>query len=178
MGRFLQLALGLGLCFGIWWYTGPPPIQARPFTPADFQKFHLMEKENREIDHEAAMAQKVFNETNCHPASISKLVARAARTQRLPVKVVASTIVVESSCHSDAISRTGAVGLMQVMPSVWRVSRTELLNPARNIQVGTRILAQYVQQTGDMREGLRRYYGLVDGSDEYADKILEMANGD
>jgi soluble lytic murein transglycosylase-like protein len=92
---------------------------------------------------------------------------------------VAATIVAESSCKPSVVSKDGAVGLMQVDCHTWRTySRTELLNPARNVEVGTTILALYVREGGSNREGLRRYFGVTPGSDQadiYADHILKIA---
>jgi soluble lytic murein transglycosylase-like protein len=76
------------------------------------------------------------------------------------------------------VSKDGAVGLMQVMPSVWKqYSREELFDPDRNLQVGTKILANYIRESGNVRDGLRHYYGILPdstASDEYADKVISM----
>ena len=92
---------------------------------------------------------------------------------------MAGAIVVESSCNPSVVSKAGATGLMQVMPSVWRqYSRAELKNPEKNIAAGTEILGHYCGQAGSYRGGLRLYFGATAGSDEadlYADKILAIA---
>lgn len=102
-----------------------------------------------------------------------------ARRKGIAPRILAAQIVVESSCRPTVVSKAGAVGLMQVMPSVWKkYSQVELLNPVRNMDIGSDILVQYVHQTGSYREGLRRYHGVTEGSDQadiYADKVLSLA---
>lgn len=103
-------------------------------------------------------------------------IARSARANHVSVTLVAATVVTESSCQQTVVSRAGAVGLMQIDRHTWRqYSRQELLNPDRNIEVGTKILAGYVRQTGNTRDGLRHYFGVTEGStaaDDYADRVL------
>lgn len=153
-------------------------FRAEPLTVAKLESIRNAENEirGRELDERAARAVLVPYGERC--AALSFIAASNARRHNLPPRLVAGTIVAESSCNPSAVSKAGATGLMQVMPSVWRRSRHELLNPERNADIGADILARYVRQTGSEREGLKRYFGCTDGSDQaniYADRVLAIA---
>jgi soluble lytic murein transglycosylase-like protein len=95
-----------------------------------------------------------------------------------PVLVLA-VIAVESSFNPNAESRAGAKGLMQVVPRYHEEKLEEhggsgaVFDPTINILVGTRILEQYIRDTGSLKAGLQRYNGaLSDASARYAQKVL------
>ena len=71
------------------------------------------------------------------------VVLATARKFQVNPTVVAAVMQVESAFHHRAISRTGARGLMQLMPGTaarFGVGVDELFTPARNIEAGTRYL--------------------------------------
>jgi hypothetical protein len=102
--------------------------------------------------------------------------------------LLAALIWWESGGDSLAHSPSGAVGLMQVMPSdglaadfmcvngpcfTGRPTIEELQNSEFNIDYGSGLLAGYIAYEGSLRDGLRRY-GPMDVGYYYADKILEL----
>lgn len=104
----------------------------------------------------------------------------------LPPDLVAAVILQESGGNPSAYSHSGAVGLMQVMPSdgpastfmcangpcfASRPRQDELLDPEFNIAYGTRMLSGLVRRHGSLREALKSY-GPMDGGYYYADKVL------
>ena len=167
----------------IWQWANVPvaiPSNGRVADEQQVREWERAENETKQIEYDARAAGKVFASFGC--ANGRDLALRAgfyARKNRISPRLVAATIVAESSCKPTVVSKDGALGLMQVDCHTWRTySRTELLNPARNIEVGTTILARYVHEGGSNREGLRRYFGVSAGSDQadiYADKILAIA---
>jgi soluble lytic murein transglycosylase-like protein len=95
----------------------------------------------------------------------------------------------ESAGKPDAYSKSGAVGLMQVMPRDGlaskfmcvngpcfsdRPSMEELFDPEYNVAYGTRMLAELVQHYGDVRTALKAY-GPKDVGFYYADLVLGIA---
>ena len=93
--------------------------------------------------------------------------------------LVLAVIAVESSFNPDARSHVGAQGLMQVVPRYHEDKLEEyggsgeVLDPAINILVGTRILEQYLRRSGSLEAALQRYNGaLSDASGRYARKVL------
>lgn len=83
-------------------------------------------------------------------------VVRAAHTWGLDPRLVAAVIRAESHWNPRAVSRKGAVGLMQLLPTTaaWvagqlhmkRPAQEELLQPAVNIHLGTWYLAYLVRE--------------------------------
>ena len=102
--------------------------------------------------------------------------------------LVAAVILVESAGDPIAYSRSGAVGLMQVMPRdglaaafqcangpcfTSRPTRQELEDPVFNVTYGTRMLAGLIQKYGDTRAALKAY-GPMDVGFAYADQVLAV----
>ena len=100
--------------------------------------------------------------------------------------LIAALIWQESGGKPRAYSRSGAVGLMQVMPRDGlaasfmckngpcfenRPTIGELQDPEFNIKYGTKMLARLFNNHGDLRDALK-YYGPRDVGYYYADKVL------
>lgn len=100
--------------------------------------------------------------------------------------LVAAIIWQESGGKPQAYSSSGAVGLMQIMPSDGvsasfmcingpcfsaRPKIAELEDPEFNISYGTKMLAGLQSRTGDLREALKSY-GPMNVGYYYADKVL------
>ena len=153
------------------------PFSGKAFTVEKLEWFWQQEKEQESLKRDIRTAKETFSHLGCGFDTLPVSTAFAARENHVSVRLVAAQVVAESSCNPDAVSDKGAIGLMQVNPKYWPYSRQELRDPARNLQVGTAILASYIRQTGSVRDGLRHYYGIGSDpseSDAYADKILSM----
>jgi soluble lytic murein transglycosylase-like protein len=99
---------------------------------------------------------------------------RFASHSSLPPELVLAVIQVESSFDRFAVSRSGAQGLMQVMP-FWKNEigrpRDNLTDINTNLSYGCRILQFYLQQeNGRLSTALARYNGSA-GSTRYSDKV-------
>lgn len=116
------------------------------------------------------------------------LITKHAEKRGLPPDLVAALILQESGGNPDAYSHSGAVGLMQVMPSdglaasficangpcfADRPSAAELYDPSFNISYGTKMLAGLVNKTGSYREALKSY-GPMNVGYYYADIVLRL----
>ena len=108
----------------------------------------------------------------------------------LDPRLIAAVMLQESGGHPDAYSKSGAVGLMQVMPRDGlaadfmcangpcfsaRPSMEELFDPQFNIDFGVMMLSGLIAKYGDIREGLRAY-GPMDSGYHYADLVLTIYN--
>ena len=98
----------------------------------------------------------------------------ASRAQLAP-ELVLAVIDIESRFDRFAISRSGAQGLMQVMP-FWldEIGHPEdnLMDIATNLRMGCTILKYYLdKEKGHLRRALARYNGSL-GSWKYPDKVL------
>lgn len=79
----------------------------------------------------------------------------------VPAALVKAVITRESSWNPRAVSRAGALGLMQLLPATAAkvgVSREELFDPAKNILAGVRLLAVLLRHyRGDVISALTAY---------------------
>ncbi len=102
------------------------------------------------------------------------LVHKHARAVGLDPQIVLSVIEVESMFNRFAVSKSGARGLMQIMP-FWVKEighpRDNLFHPETNLWYGCYILRHYLDRSkGDLGMALRRYNG--GGDDRYSNKVL------
>jgi soluble lytic murein transglycosylase-like protein len=125
------------------------------------------------------------------PDSISNwcnLIEQAAQKYNVPAQLIAAVMLQESGGQVGVISASGAVGLLQVMPSdgiaasfmcgsgpcfASRPTTRQLLDPAFNIDYGVHMLAALTQKYGSEREALKAY-GPYDVGYYYADKVLAI----
>lgn len=101
--------------------------------------------------------------------------------QGIDPELVAAIIMVESDGDFRKLSKVGAVGLMQVMPSdgysgdTWgfndRPITYDLFNPETNIREGVRILNDAIYTWGDLWNGLHHYVGL---DSNYPNKVIDI----
>lgn len=93
------------------------------------------------------------------------LIVDAARKHKLAPSLLAGLLTVESGGNPDAVSRSGAVGLGQVMPREYiagRPTAEQLHDPATNLEWACRILAEGRDRWGTQAGALAAYYGAVD----------------
>lgn len=94
-----------------------------------------------------------------------------------PLLIIA-VIAVESRFNPIAQSDGGAVGLMQVIPRYHSdkfdpTAGESVLDPHTNIQVGARVLKEYIRRGGSQIAGLQLYNGASgDASNSYANRVL------
>lgn len=100
------------------------------------------------------------------------------RFQLDPLLIIA-VIAIESRFNPIAESGAGAKGLMQIIPKYHTDKLEEfggvqaVFDPATNIQVGSRILREYIHRTGNVGIALQMYAGaLGDSEDQYTTKVL------
>ena len=109
--------------------------------------------------------------------SLAETIVEEAGRHGLDPSLVLAVIEVESGYHSQAVSRVGALGLMQLMPATgrelarkhdveWR-GEESLFDPIVNVKLGTAYLKQMADRYGgDIRIALAAYNwgpGRIDG---------------
>ncbi len=107
--------------------------------------------------------------------TLLKAIHQHARLAKLPPELVLAVIDIESRFDHYAISRAGAVGLMQIMP-FWlkelNRSDDDLFDINTNLAMGTTILRFYLdKERGNISRALARYNGSL-GSNRYPSKVL------
>ncbi len=82
-----------------------------------------------------------FSVPNGNKSRFSDMIANAAYRNRVDEKLVHAVIQTESAYNAGAVSRAGAVGLMQLMPgTARRYGVTDRNDPVQNVDAGTRYL--------------------------------------
>jgi len=98
---------------------------------------------------------------------IAKTIVREAARYRLEPELVLAVIDTESSYRTQARSHRGALGLMQILPGTgeslaresgleWQGEAT-LLDPAKNVRLGTHYLAHLQKRFGGLDTALAAY---------------------
>ena len=127
-----------------------------------------------------------------YPREYSSIVSYEAREHSLEEALVYSIIKAESNFDPEAISRVGAVGLMQLMPSTfdWLLMRDgypdlteeDMARPEINIRYGCRyleFLSEKYSAIGTIAAAYNAGHGAVDGwlkDPNYSDDGIHLKN--
>jgi cytochrome oxidase assembly protein ShyY1 len=135
-------------------------------------------------DVQCSLSNRVIEGVRQWCAQIEKTSAKYG----LDPSLVAAVMSQESGGQAEVISASGAVGLMQVMPSdgiaagfncvngpcfAKRPTTAELLDPEFNLDYGVRMLAGLMEKYGNLRDALAAY-GPYNIGYAYADKVLAI----
>ncbi len=114
-----------------------------------------------------------------------RMIEAAARRHDVPAALVKAVIRVESNFNAGAVSRTGARGLMQLMPDTARaLGVVNAFHPVENLNGGVLYLRAMLKRYGDLSRALAAYnagptavdrYGGIPPYGEtrdYVDKVL------
>ncbi|HNT53309.1 MAG TPA: lytic transglycosylase domain-containing protein [Anaerolineaceae bacterium] len=129
--------------------------------------------------------------SSAYPESVRQWcdwIEQSAVEYSLDANLIAAVMLQESGGDPNAYSRSGAVGLMQVMPRdglaasfmcngqpcfAARPTMSELYDPEFNIAYGARMLSGLIGRRGSVREALFSYGPIGIGYD-YADIVLRI----
>ena len=108
-----------------------------------------------------------------------ELAHRVGQELQLDPLLIIAVISIESRFNPIAESVKGAKGLMQIIPK-YHVEKLQVFggvdsvfDPEINIQVGARILKEYIRLTGNVGIALQMYAGaLSDQEDQYTNKVM------
>ncbi len=96
------------------------------------------------------------------------LIGEAAASEGVPPALVKAVIAAESAFDSDAVSRKGAQGLMQLMPDTAQlVGVDDPFEPAQNVRGGTTYLRSMIDRYGDLSRALAAYNAGPSAVDRY-----------
>lgn len=110
---------------------------------------------------------------NVNRERFASAIAEAARRNRLSVALVHAVVDAESAYDPHAVSRAGAVGLMQLMPATARhYGVRERTDPEQNLDGGTRYLSHLLQRfNGDLQISIAAYNAGEDAVIRYGHRI-------
>ncbi len=90
--------------------------------------------------------------------SPAQLVEEAAKRWGLPPELLHSLAATESSYRPDAVSRKGAIGIMQLMPATAAELNADPADPEQNVDAGARLLGKLlVKYDGGLYRALAAY---------------------
>ena len=96
-------------------------------------------------------------------------ILEASRNYNVPPALVKAVIMAESGMNSEALSKAGAQGLMQLMPATARGLKVDdPWDPQQNIDGGTRYLRQNLDRFGETRLALAAYNAGPDAVREHS----------
>lgn len=114
---------------------------------------------------------------------LAPLFAAAAERWKVRPVVLVAMARVESTCDPTAVNRrTGAVGLMQIMPGASADvdhigDANELMDPATNIELGARHLRRWWTACGSLAGGLAVFHGRQKCSQHRGDRYVARVLG-
>lgn len=125
----------------IYWFQDEQGIVHLSNVPVD-GRFRFKEREKRQRPKKGA---KVL--PGRYGKGYDKLIGRVARAQGLDADLLKAVVAAESNYDPKAVSRKGAVGLMQLMPATARgMGVTDPFHPAENLEAGARHLKRLIDK--------------------------------
>jgi soluble lytic murein transglycosylase-like protein len=122
------------------WVNAEPPVQTKLFPPKAHAAIYMPQ-------------QTSFTGRNDRPAmsidrdGAERLVREAADRHNVDAALVRAVIETESNWNSSAISRKGAVGLMQLKPTTaQRFGASDLYTPQQNVDAGVEYLKTLLER--------------------------------
>lgn len=97
-----------------------------------------------------------------YPVKFQKEISAVSEEVGLDKAIIYSVINIESHFNVNAVSKKGAVGLMQILPSTAKsldqeITDDELKDPSKNIYLGSQYLAQLCESFGNLETALCAY---------------------
>lgn len=101
--------------------------------------------------------------------NFEQIINQASQLYNVPAKLITAVIQQESSFNPNAVSQSGAEGLMQLMPATARsLGVNDAFDPEQNIMAGTKYLKQMLDKySGNIDLGLAAYNAGANNVDKY-----------
>jgi hypothetical protein len=134
-------------------------VQAAPV--AMIPETHVDSAEDAITQPDSATLTSPLGATPMSPVELTAMVERSAKQHSLDLDLVHALIRAESGYDPHAVSRAGAVGLMQVMPATavdYGVASVDaLFDPGTNLDTGMRHLKRLLEKYGSIGHAVMAY---------------------
>jgi soluble lytic murein transglycosylase-like protein len=104
------------------------------------------------------------------PEEAWAMVSAAALKHNVPAALVKSIMAAESNFDPNAVSRTGAIGLMQLMPDTAKEYGIDPKVPAQNVDGGTHYLRVLMNRYSRSADKLRRVIAAYNAGPHAVDR--------
>lgn len=123
--------------------------------------------------HETTHSRVDYKNKEKNRQRFAEAIATTARRHGLPGGLIHAVVSIESAYDPNAVSRKGAVGLMQLMPeTARRFGVTNRRDPRANLSAGTRYLKQLLRRFDhDLELALASYNAGENAVEKYGNKI-------
>ena len=133
--------------------TDFPREQATDYSPGDFERIALGQKGRPHRGLEVTLGN-----TRLAPSEVERLLVAASAKHAVPLSLLRAVVAVESNFKSDAVSRAGAMGLMQLMPGTAKdMGVKNAFDPEDNVNGGARYLAFLLKHFKDRELAVAAY---------------------
>lgn len=127
--------------------------KAVEYEPGDFEAIALGQKNT---PHRGLGSSD--HRTRAAPDEVERLLVEASRKHGVSLALLRAVVAVESNFKSDAVSRAGAMGLMQLMPATAKdMGVKDAFDPAQNVNGGARYLAFLLKHFADEELAVAAY---------------------
>lgn len=148
------------------WLAAATPVRAQIASYVDehgklvyVNEDSLSRRNGSTINHSLLASNLAANPLVAPSDRLDRIVREAAERHQVDPALVKAVISTESGWNPAAISRKGAVGLMQLVPgTAQRFGVGNLFDPAQNVEAGTTYLRALLDRyNGDLKKSLAAY---------------------
>jgi soluble lytic murein transglycosylase-like protein len=131
--------------------------------------YRLLQKDGRKLNRQRVN----FRDKEANRKRFSPKISQVARQYRVPEALLHAVIATESAYDPNAVSRAGAVGLMQLMPATARrYGVRDRRNPGANLAGGTRYLKDLLTQfESNLELALAGYNAGENAVEKYGNQV-------
>jgi len=134
---------------------------------------HVVYRLKQKTEEKLRLPRINYRDRDANRKRFAGKIAEVANRYNVPEALIHAVVAIESAYDPNAISRAGAVGLMQLMPATAeRYGVTNRNNPAANLAGGTRYLKDLLERfDSDLELVLAGYNAGENAVEKYGNRI-------